>query len=184
MSTTTTTQQITPAVWIGCLACYNAGALVGDWFDAIDADDVTLADVHRGSGRSYTFCEELWCLDTEDIPVSGEMSPMTAAEWGRCLDEVEDHMLPALLAWVSSGDYVAEGTGDLPSLSDFDERYAGEWDSFAEYAHQLADDICLLDGVPEEVARYFHWDSWTNDLRHDYTVEDAPGGGVYIFRCL
>ena len=27
----------TPRVWTACLGCYNAGALVGDWFDAIDA---------------------------------------------------------------------------------------------------------------------------------------------------
>ena len=27
-----------PAVWIGCLACYNAGRLTGDWYQATEAD--------------------------------------------------------------------------------------------------------------------------------------------------
>lgn len=31
--------------------CYNSGKLVGEWFNAIDADEATLADVHRGAGR-------------------------------------------------------------------------------------------------------------------------------------
>lgn len=46
--TTMTTTDTTPRVWIGCLACYNSGRLVGDWHDAIGAVDVTTADVHGG----------------------------------------------------------------------------------------------------------------------------------------
>jgi len=56
------------------------------------------------------------------------------------------------------------------------------WDSFDDYAYQLADDLCLLDGIPEEVSRYFHWDAWIWDLNFDYTVHDDPDGGVFIFR--
>lgn len=42
----------------------------------------------------------------------------------------------------------------------------------------------MMTGWPEDAQRYFNWDSWTRDLRHDYTVEDAPGDGVYVFRNL
>lgn len=180
----TTTQQETPAVWIGCLHCYNSGDLVGDWFEALTADEVTLADVHRGSGRGDAGCEELWVMDHENLPVSGEMSPMDAAAWAERLDEVGDHLRPALCAWVRSGDYIAEGTGDLPVISDFEDQFCGEWDNFDEYAQQLAEDIRLLDGVPEEVARYFSWDAWSRDLAFDYTTEPAPCGGVFVFRSL
>ncbi|WP_193107342.1 antirestriction protein ArdA [Brachybacterium sp. FME24] len=180
----TTTTEPAMKVWIGCLACYNNGQLVGEWFHAIDADEVTLADVHRGSGGSRAGCEELWCLDVDDMPVHREMSPTEAAEWGRIVEDVDEHLRPALLAWVRSGNYVAVGTGDLPSVSDFEERYAGAWDDFNEYAHQLAEDIGLLADVPEEVARYFDWKSWTRDLAFDFTVEDAPGSGVFVFRNL
>ena len=81
MTAATATDE-TPRVWIGCLAHYNEGYLIGDWFDAVGADEVSLADVHRGSGRPYAACEELWCFDLELIPVDGEMSPHEAAEWG------------------------------------------------------------------------------------------------------
>ena len=81
-----------------------------------------------------------------------------------------------------SGDYVEEDDG-LPSVSDFEERYCGEWGSFREYAEQLADDIGLLNDVREEIARYFDWDAWARDLMFDYTTEDAPAG-VYVFRVM
>lgn len=184
MSTVTTDQA--PRVFIGCLHCYNSGALVGHWFDAFGADEVTVADVHQGSGRSYAACEELWVLDHELIPVRGEMSPQEAAHWGRRLAEVEEHLRPALRSWVESGSYVAEGRGDLPVISDFLERFAGHWDSFREYAEQLADDTGLTNGWPEEAVRYFHWDAWIRDLAYDYTVSHAgpPDYGVYVFRNL
>ena len=174
----------TPRVWIGCLHHYNSGYLVGHWFDAATADEVTLADVHEGSGLDCAECEELWVFDHENIPVRGELDPLTAAAWGKCLAEVDEHLRPALCAWVESGDYVAEGTGDLPSISDFEESYCGAWESFEDYAREVADLIGLLTDVPEEVANYFDWDSWTRDLAFDYSTYDDPDGGVFVFRNL
>ena len=178
------TTDTTPRVWIVCLAHYNAGRLVGEWFDAATADEVTLADVHEGSGLGYAECEELWVFDHENIPVRGELDPLAAAAWGRCLAEVDDSLRPALYAWVESGDYIAEGTGDLPSISEFEERYQGHWDSFREYAEQLADDIGLLTDVPGEIARYFDWRAWSRDLAFYYSVHDNPEGGVFVFTAL
>ena len=173
----THTADTTPRVWIGCLACYNDGRLVGDWFDAATADEVTTYDVHGAHSRADSH-DELWCFDHENIPVRGEMDPLTAAAWGRVYTEVGPEHWPALCAWVES-----EGTGDLPSIPDFEDRYQGHWESFEDYARQLADDIGLLAGVPEEIiANYFDWDSWTRDLAFDNTTHDDPEGGVYVFR--
>lgn len=173
-----------PSVWIGCLACYNEGRLVGDWFDAEDADEITAQDIHGAHARAGTH-DELWVMDTDgDMPVRREMSPHEAAQWARAVLSVPEHQRAALCAWVRSGDYVAEGTGELPSIPDFEERYCGQWDSFRDYAEQLADDTGLLQGVPEGVARYFEWAAWTRDLAFDFTVADARGGGVHVFRSL
>ena len=180
---TSSATDTTPRAWIGCLACYNEGRLVGDWFDAATADEVTLADVHGAHSRADLH-GELWVFDHENIPVRGELDPLAAAEWGRVYTEVGPEHWPALCAWVESGDYVAEGTGDLPSVSDFEERYAGSWDSFREYAEQLADDIGLLSDVPEDIARYFDWRAWSRDLAMDYSTYDDPEGGVFVFRVL
>lgn len=107
-----------------------------------------------------------------------------AAEWGRLLADVDEWQRGALAAWVQSGDYIADGGGDLPSLPDFEERYAGGWDSFREYAENLADEIGLLAGVADELTAYFDWSAWTHDLAYDYTIRPASSSGVYVFRCL
>jgi antirestriction protein len=173
-----------PRVWIGCLAHYNAGFLVGQWFDAEGADQVTLADVHAGSSLGFTGCEELWCFDHENMPVSGELSPPEAAQWGRRLAEVEPHLRGALRAWVQSGCYVAEGRGDLPVVAEFEDRFCGQWPSFGEYAEQLAEDVGLMQDWPETAVSYFNWPAWTRDLAFDHVVCDAPDGGVFVFRVM
>ena len=43
MSVVTDTE---PAVYIACLACYNAGRLTGKWYPAIEASEVTVAQIH------------------------------------------------------------------------------------------------------------------------------------------
>ena len=171
------TTDTTPRAWIGCLSCYNERRLIGHWFDAATADQVTLADVHGAHSVWASARDELRVFDHENIPVRGELDPLTAAAWGRVYTEVGPEHWPALCAWVESGDYVAEGTGDLPSISDFEERYQGHWDTFA-------DDIDLLADVPEEIARYFDWQAWSRDLAFDYSTYDDPEGGVFVFRVL
>lgn len=180
----TTDTTIDPRVWIGCLACYNNGHPIGQWFTALEAENVTTKDVHATSARARPDCEELWVMDSDGLPISREISPAEASAWGRLLQEVDEWQLPALLAWVRSGDYIAEGSSDLPSLPDFEERFAGEWSSFRDYAEALADDIGLIHDVPEAVAAYCNWDAWSADLAYDYATAPAPGGGVFVFRAL
>ena len=176
----------TPSVWLGCMSHYNAGYLVGDWYDAAEASTVTVAELHRGTGLSPAGCEELWCYDTEYMLVDREMSPHEAQQQAEALFAVDEHLRPALRAWVASGDYVAEGDGrsDVPALGDFHDRYCGNWDSFEEYAADLVDSTGMLQGVPEEVAQHFDWKSHARELVHDYAVLDAqaPASGVYVFR--
>lgn len=180
MSTTTTVE---PAAWIGCLECYNAGCLVGDWYPASRAGGITTDQIHGCLVRAGTH-EELWVMDHEGLPIAGECSPADVQERAEVLGSVEEWQLPALCAWIASGDYVCEGRGDIPSLPDFEERYAGEWSSFREYAESLADVIGLLADAPEELARYFDWSAWVRDLAHDHTTQPAPGGGLFVFRVM
>lgn len=169
-----------PRVWVGCLACYDAGRLVGKWADAIDADCITSNELHGGK----TNHEELWCFDAEGLPFNREMSPHAASRWGAVMQEVDPMRRDALIAWVRSGDYMSEGSGDLPSLSEFEERYAGEWESFDAYALELFEDYGFGLEIPEHLTRYFDFEAWTRDIAYDYVTEPALAGGVHIFRCL
>lgn len=187
MTTITATDE-TPRVWIGCLHCYNSGDLVGEWFPALGADELTLSDVHKGSGRRWSACEEVWVFDHEFIPVRGEFGLLEAAEWGRVFQEVGAEQWPAVCAWVESGCHVTEGTGDnIPSLSGFEERYQGHWNSFDEFADHWAEETDLMDRWSDLARRYFDWAAWRRDLKFDFTVMSAPeteGYGVYVFSNL
>lgn len=172
---------------MGCLGCYAAGRLVGHWFDVTECGEVDVAAVHRGSGVNWRRegCEEIWVMDLDGLPVHKEMGVADAAAWGECFTEAGERW-PAVCAWVQAGDYIAEGDSDIPVLSDFDERYRGEWESFRDFAFELAEDLCLFEGLdPEsEVVRYFNWDSWIRDLAMGYTTATAPDYSVFIFESL
>ncbi|UUW92249.1 antirestriction protein ArdA [Pimelobacter simplex] len=169
-----------PRVWLGCLACYNDGRLVGEWVAAIDAPMITASQLH---GRP-TDHEELWCFDLDNLPLARELSPTEAGEWGTLLAEVDEHHRQAFAAWVLSGEYLAEGGGDLPSLADFEERYEGEWATFDDFGAELFEECGYDAEVPEHLAPYFDMRAWVRDLAYEYTTLRAPDGGVFVFRSL
>jgi antirestriction protein len=171
--TTTTTDAM--RVWVGCLACYNDGRLVGEWVDAVDAD-------------TFTPCErpdheEWWCLDHEGLPIDGECSPMYAAALADLLSATGEPTRSALMAWIREGNYSTDVEG-LPVLSDFDDAYCGEYDSPRDYAQTYAEECGL---VPEEYVwptSCIDWEQATRELMMDHYTAPAPGSGVYVFRTL
>lgn len=141
---------------------------------------VTMEDLH-GHPTSH---EEAVCMDTSDLPISGEPSQQEAAAWGEVYDQAGETQWPALCTWVRTGSYTTQGDSDLPVVSDFEEAYAGNWDSFREYADDYVDSTGMLDGVDETVARYFDYHAFARDLEMDHSVEPDGHGGVFVFRSL
>lgn len=178
------TRTTVPQIWPACLHHFNAGYLVGDWFDITEAAEIDLAAVHRNGPAVTPDCEEIQIFDVDGLGISKEMGLLEAVEWAEAYEEAGAEQWPAVAAWVGTGGYVAQGTGDVPSIGDFEERYCGIWPSFRDYAFELADDIGLLRDVPEEISRYFDWDSWIRDLQMDYSTAPAPEYSVYVFRDL
>lgn len=88
----------------------------------------------------------------------------------------------ALHCWVQdvglSGD--AWENGEI-NFELFEEQYFGLHDSFEAYANEYVESIGMLNDVPEEVARYFDYKSYADDLEHDYTVLEDDEGGVFVF---
>jgi antirestriction protein len=168
-------QTIVPRVWIGCLACYNEGELVGHWYDAVDADHVLPSDLH-GCPTDH---EEMWCLDTENVP-GGEMDPLTAARWGHVIESEVPMWRGAYLAWLD--DQGITDPADAPTADGFSEILMGEWPTFEDFAEMIVQDTGMLDGVPESVSTYFDMESFARDLAYDYTVLDSPHGTVWVYQ--
>lgn len=201
----------TPKVWIGCLACYNEGRLVGDWYDAIDAADVTTQQLHDagggpsvnaggyvGTGWAESPHEELWVMDHENLPIDGECSPVEATRLAELVTALEEDGNPvaAVVAFLAN-EHTRLDQADDDQLKAFEESYRGRWDSAQEWAREVHQETvqaylgaitaCHLSEAAtaalEAIARlYVSVDREAEDLaRFCCFTVPAPEGGVYVF---
>lgn len=154
------------AVWIGCLACYNAGRLVGDWYAANEAGEIGTQALHAAhnittdaSGNIigdeiYGPHEELWVMDLDNAPEGyhREMSPSEAQVLAEAIEEIESTLgdgedTEAYLAWVADhyGQPPAKDLADY--LGDFVDYFVGVYDEFQDYADEIADMNLGLEGA-------------------------------------
>ncbi|MCZ4085462.1 MULTISPECIES: antirestriction protein ArdA [Streptomyces] len=174
-----TATRVQPRVWIGCLACYNAGRLVGDWYEADTADLVTPDDLH---GRS-TSHEELWVMDHEGFcgALDGECSPDEAAEIAEALAELSEHEAAAFATWV---EVFGEQSERTHWVEHFRDQYRGFHQSEAHFAQEWADDTC----DPEDKERMTRWPfneiDWERASHELFTGgfhAERVAGGVHVF---
>lgn len=138
-------------VWVGCLACYNAGRLIGEWRDAVDASDYECP-----SGRH----EEYWIMDHEIPGVDGEMDPATAVRWGEVWAGVEEHQAEAFAAWLS---YAGIKDPEDATVAAFEDAYEGEWESPEAHAWELLESCGISTDAPAYFMLRFDPVAWNCD---------------------
>jgi len=148
-----------PRVWIGSLAAYNAGRLIGEWVDATDEDVLDRAAkrvLAEGGG------EEIALMDREGFGNTiGEYTQLSkVAEIGAA---IEEHGEPLVLYAANQGWCEGDGDGDVHSLvQDFQDHYIGSgWESLRAYAEE---DFHEMFEVPDSVAPYIDYDAYANTL--------------------
>jgi antirestriction protein len=164
--------------WVGCVACYNAGRVVGKWCEAVDAGDLTIANVHKGQPCPNQG-EELHCYDTEGLGIL-ECSPSEATERAKILADA--YVPDALLKYAS-----ATGISLAQAAEEFEDAYCGEYSNGEEFAQQIAEDIGALDRDAKWPMTCIDWAAaWRElELGEDYWSYPAGGGGcVYVFRSM
>lgn len=189
-------------VWIGCLACYNDGRLMGNWVPASEADEWTTQRLHASQGIAVTEAgdliggdgwdsphEELWVMDLDNAPEGfhREMSPHEAQMLSDAMYEIERQLSEAEIEpyfmWVS--DHYSAATVDTLAdyVDEFQDAYCGEWESFIAYAMDLADEIGAIPAEHSWPQSYIDWDAAARDLAMDYSTYYAKDhSGVYVFR--
>lgn len=186
MATMTTTE---PRAWVGSLAAYNSGRLVGAWIDldGKDADDVTTEAIEAmrpmiaGWMDEAQAFDEIWVFDHEGLApfVRGECNVSAAVAAAVKLAEVDDESeREAFLAWAAN-----EGNPATVEVDDFRDAFMGEWDSVEAYAEEFLADTGTLDSIPENLRPYFNVEAFARDLvlgGDVYTVRTSRGG-VYVF---
>lgn len=166
-----------PKVWLGSEGAYAAGRLVGDWYAAEDAEDVTVADLYRGNGEEPDpdAGDEVAVMDHEGFDIGDHvtLSPAQAVELAQDFETVEaDHGEEGVEAYKAM--IRDQGFGDhKPGPDEFSEAYAGDYDSREEWAERFIDDSIPSDADSETLERLaYHVD--TDRLERDLEIED-PG---------
>lgn len=175
-----------PRVYVACLASYNAGRLHGRWIDldGLEADEIGEAiDAMLAESPEGDDAEEWAIHDHEGLCglLDGEAAtPGELAEIAEAVDAVAEDA-DAFQAWCEN----LGSNSDTPSelLDGFRDEFQGIWDSEQDYAENFADDIGLLDSMPDNLRHYFDWESWSRDLfLGDYWSADVAGGVAVFLR--
>jgi antirestriction protein len=104
---------------------------------------------------------------------------MHAAEVQEALDTIPEDMSDAVMAYC---DNMSEDVLTV-DVSRVEEAFAGEWESWDDYVSNYVEDTGMLSEVPEDVKRYFDYDSFGSDLMYDYWTADTRDG-IMVFHSL
>lgn len=167
----------TPRVWIGSLAAYNAGRLIGEWVDADDLDTLQEAAervLKRGGG------EEIALMDREGFgDLIGEYTQLERV--AEIAQAIEEHGEPFVIFWTSEPSWFE--SLEIGEASDtFEEAYCGGgWDSMRDYAENLAEE---LGAIPDDLSwplTHIDWEGAARELEigDGYWIQDG-----HVFRSV
>ena len=158
-------------IYVACLASYNSGVLHGEWITPKSDKDELQEQINKVLKSSPIEDAEEWAIhDYNDFPNLGEYPGL-------------DNIIKVQEAIDEHGQYIVNAFLDNWSVEDLDhidEAYYGEYDSFSEFAQQLADETILID-CPDNVQFYFDYEKWERDLSHDYHEGEGENGSSLIF---
>ena len=162
-----------PKVWLGSEGAYAAGDLVGDWYDARDAAEVTVDDLYRHQGLEPgpDAGDEVAVFDHENLGVREPVSPQRAVELAETFDEVHgSHGEEGVTAYKA----LVDDRGDEEiSGAEFTNLYAGDYETESDYARSMIDSTVPDTATAEQLEG---WRGYLNygRLEADLMAED-PG---------
>lgn len=172
---TTNKTEITPSIYIACLASYNNGILHGKWIELDqDIDDVQKEIQTLLQTSPIENSEEYAIHDYEGFfgySVSEYENIESLVEFVEMIQKYGE-------AYVVLIDYM--GSFESTTEDVFNEVYQGQWDSEVNFTEQIADEIME---IPKNISFYFDYEKFSNDLFiNDYLSVESSSGGYHIFR--
>jgi len=166
------TDKNQPQVYVACLAAYNSGHLHGEWITPKTDKDELQEQIDKVLKSSPIQGAEEWAIhDYDSFPNLGEYPDL-------------DKLIQVQEAIDEHGQYVVNAfleNWSVEDLDHIDEAYYGEYDSFSEFAQQLADDTIEGLNGNSTLASYFDYEKWERDLSYDYHEGEGENGTSLIF---
>lgn len=169
----TVTETITePRAWIGCLACYNNGRLVGEWLDTDELEDLDTSTICPIFNH-----EEFWVMDHEGLPISGECSISEAYRYGVAVklvaEQAEERDIPLVVAMEYVEGLNLTNPEDWPNVAD---DYQGMSEGEQDYVEEFLENCGIT--LPSWVHVNYR------DSFEELTMDCATirsGGDLYVF---
>lgn len=176
--------RLDPRIWIASLSDYNAGRLHGEWVDAaVEADELRAAAQRVLDSSPDPGAEEWAIFDYDNFGAykPGEYEDLaTVAAIAR---GIEKHGF-AFATWAEISD---SHVSDLEV--EFEDAFIGHFDSKDLFVDSILDDFdieeTLWKALPAWLASHISIDrdGIARDMQAgDLHIEDAPEGGIYVFR--
>lgn len=158
-----------PAIYVACLASYNAGKLFGHWLnleDGPDADEIREAIDLVIKESPEPFAEEYAIHDHQELPRS-----LSRSEWPD-IDQLAEYVQN----WAELGnedDQLAykiccDDAGVILDLEDFRDQFRGWWDSPKDFAYDFAEGAGLLAQLDDNPLQYhIDWEGYWRELDTD-----------------
>ena len=142
----------------------------------VDLDSTTTwEDIAEAIKQKYPAadCDEILCADAEGLAEeflsaydSFELKTFSEFVGAVELSDLDPEIIAAYCS--NNGEWTPEG------VQNAEECYCGTFDSDEAFADDLADQIGLLDTIPSNIAAYFDFSRWANDLlMSDYFVSEG-----------
>lgn len=176
----------TPQIFVASSADMHAGQHVGLWIDADQEPEALEAEIRLMLDQSRHPEASAWEIfdftgfaSTNAFGLVDGHEHSTLERISRVAQGVAEHG-PAFAAYVGFA-----GT-DRESCEQFERRYYGRWNSLADYARHVADELewySYLALVPGWMRDYvtLDYDKLAAHLTQDLTIVDGSDGRIYIF---
>lgn len=179
-TTTITTALDEPAIWLGCLSCYNAGRLTGKWITAEQATEPEAAETLNGLAsvktiNDYTASRCRKCFGDEFAVMDHQMIPQSCADTKEFYDNAEQlaelHNTGELeTITLLASNLLMETLDEL--IKYHSQNYQGQHNSLEAFAEHLIDEGVIE--IPASLPA--HWldiDAIARDLQHDHFEIDG-----------
>lgn len=157
-------------IYLTNLGKYNEGELIGEWVELpVSHEELRKVFERIGINEEY---EEYFITDYEcDFYEVGEYESLdTLNEIAERIEELGEEESEVVKALMSELGYTLNEAIDKVNSGDY--RIYSDCDDMADIAYQVVEECGYLNNVPDNVARYFDYESFGRDL----DIE-----GTYIF---
>ena len=157
-------------IYLTNLGKYNEGELIGEWVELpVSQEELQKVFERIGINEEY---EEYFITDYEcDFYEVGEYENLdTLNEIAERIEELDKEESKVVKALMSELGYTLDEAIEKTNNGDYRMYY--DCDSMTDIAYQVVEECGYLENVPDNVARYFDYESFGRDLGIE---------GTYIF---